>query len=115
VEFRKRYYQEALRAIMCDSRETVPAALAMFWLAGGDAVKTTEYAANFGRDTDTIATMAGALAGAFGGMSALRPEWRAKFEQTGAMEKQQQLAARLINVCRTKAQEQATFLRVYPC
>jgi len=115
VAFRELYYKsDALRKVFCDSRETVPAVLALFWLAGGDAAKTIEYGANFGRDADTIATMAGALAGAFSGMSAMRPEWRAKFEQTGAMEKQQQLAARLINICKTKAQEQATFLRAYP-
>jgi len=112
--FRERYYNsDALRLVFCDSRETIPAALALFWLAGGDATKTIEYGANFGRDADTIATMAGALAGAYSGMAAMRPEWLAKFEQTGAMSKQQQLADRLLSICRTKAQEQATFLRMY--
>ncbi|MCL2701738.1 MAG: ADP-ribosylglycohydrolase family protein [Phycisphaerae bacterium] len=113
--FREHYYQsDAIRLVQCDSRETIPAALALFYLAGGDTTKTIEFAANFGRDADTIATMAGALAGAFRGAASMHPEWLAKFEQTGAMSKQQQLAAQLVNICRTKAQEQATFLRIYP-
>jgi len=113
--FREQYYaSDMLRLVFCDSRETIPAAMALFWLAGGDATKTIEFAANFGRDADTIATMAGALAGAFSGTAAMRPEWLAKFEQAGAMAKQQQLAEQLISICRTKAQQQATFLRAYP-
>ena len=35
------------------------------------------YAANFGRDTDTMGTMAGAIAGAWGGTEAInRSGWR---------------------------------------
>jgi len=112
--FRDLHYQHALRPVQCDSRETVPAALALFWLAGGDATKTIETAANFGRDADTIATMAGALAGAFSGLDSPRTEWRDKLHKTGMLDKQHALADQLITICRTKAQEQASFLHAYP-
>jgi len=64
--FRERYYAEHLLPgiAMPDSRETVPVALALFALAEGDPERAIVYGANFGRDADTIASMAGALAGA---------------------------------------------------
>jgi ADP-ribosylglycohydrolase len=74
--FRQSYYETVhLYNTFCDSRETVPVALALFYLSGGDVNKAIEYGANFGRDADTIATMAGAVGGAFAGMDALRPQW----------------------------------------
>jgi ADP-ribosylglycohydrolase len=66
------------RSIMCDSRETIPIALALFRIADGNFDLSVQYGANFGRDADTIATMAGAIAGAYGGLSGIRPEWVAK-------------------------------------
>ena len=77
--FRKYYYENAeLYKNPCDSRETVPVALALFCLAGGDVNKAIPFGANFGRDADTIATMAGAVAGAFTGMAGLKKEWVSK-------------------------------------
>ena len=74
--FRAAYYDTVpLPHTISDSRETVPVALALFLLAHGDAVRTIEYGANFGRDADTIATMAGAVAGAFAGVDGIKPEW----------------------------------------
>jgi ADP-ribosylglycohydrolase len=63
-EFRTRYHASARQPDACDARETVPAAAALACLAQGDVRVAVEYGANFGRDTDTIATMAGALCGA---------------------------------------------------
>lgn len=75
--FRARYYEERLfaGAAMADARETVPVALALFDLAQGDPRLTVIYGANFGRDADTIASMAGAIAGAFQGAAAFPPGW----------------------------------------
>ena len=47
--FRAAYHQRFRRAIACDSRETVPATLALLQLAAGDPYRTLCYAANFGR------------------------------------------------------------------
>ncbi len=55
--------------------EAVPATLALFLLAEGKWRKTVEYCANFGRDADTLATMSGAIAGAFEGVGAIPQEW----------------------------------------
>jgi ADP-ribosylglycohydrolase len=75
--FRERYYAERILPgiAMPDARETVPVALSLFYLADGDPRQTILYGANFGRDADTIASMAGALAGALHGASALSAEW----------------------------------------
>jgi ADP-ribosylglycohydrolase len=61
--------------ITCDSRETVPITLALFLLADGDVERCVAYGANFGRDADTIASMAGAIAGALHGVGGIRSEW----------------------------------------
>jgi ADP-ribosylglycohydrolase len=78
--FRSRYYGERLLPGIAapDARETVPVALALFYLAEGDPERTIIYGANFGRDADTIASMAGALAGALRGVDALPARWVAK-------------------------------------
>jgi ADP-ribosylglycohydrolase len=124
-DFRKEYYQKCLGDIVSDSRETVPCVLALFKLADGDPVKAVEYGANFGRDADTIGTMAGALAGAFRGVEALKPEWVAKIESAfGTKQKpskgyaveentapnQRELAEKLIEVTLAKAEEEKNAL-----
>ena len=86
--FRERYYNECLFDIICDSRETIPLALALFMLAGGDPEQTIVYAANFGRDADTVASMAGAIAGAYRGISGFPAEWIAKIESENSTQKQ---------------------------
>lgn len=73
--FRAAYHRRFRRAVMCDSRETVPATFALIWLAGGDADKAVMLSANFGRDSDTIGCMAGGICGALqgpGGTAAAR-------------------------------------------
>jgi ADP-ribosylglycohydrolase len=52
------------------SRESIPAAFAIVRLAGGDPWRAAVIAANFGDDTDTIGSIACAMAGACGGMAA---------------------------------------------
>jgi ADP-ribosylglycohydrolase len=75
--FRERYYAEKLLPGIAspDARETVPVALALFYLAAGEPERTIVYGANFGRDADTIASMAGALAGAYAGVDAVPARW----------------------------------------
>lgn len=104
--FCEKYHAEGRQTLICDSRETVPAALALFYLAAGDLAKTIEYGANFGRDADTIATMAGALAGAYSGAGGLRPAWVEKLKTTGAYDRQKELAGKLADISVRKANEQ---------
>ena len=66
--FRKAFQESYCKPVVCDSRETVPAALAMVWFARGDPWKAVVLSANFGRDADTIGCMAGGICGALTGI-----------------------------------------------
>ncbi|MFC0681015.1 ADP-ribosylglycohydrolase family protein [Lysobacter korlensis] len=57
------------------SIEELPIALGMVRVAGGDYREAVLGAVNYGRDSDSIATMAGAICGALGGSAAVPPEW----------------------------------------
>ena len=82
--FRRHVHDHAERFFQlrkANSLETVPLTLALFSLAAGELERCVIYAANFGRDTDTMGAMAGAIAGAWGGTDAIRPEWREKVKR----------------------------------
>ncbi len=55
--------------------EAIPATFALFRLTSGEFVNGVLAAANFGRDSDTLAAIVGALAGAKNGLSAIPEEW----------------------------------------
>ena len=74
----------------------------MVRLAGGDPRRTVCYAANFGRDTDTIACMAGSIAGALAGASAFPKDWLAKVVREASRD-QLELARVLVDVAGRKA------------
>ncbi len=78
--FRSAFYGDWLRAEPCDSRETVPVALALFEMAEGEPERAIRWGVNFGRDADTIGTMVGGLCGAYRGASGLPPHWVSKVE-----------------------------------
>jgi ADP-ribosylglycohydrolase len=100
--FRTAYHDGFRRAIACDSRETVPATMALLWLAQGDPHRTLCYAANFGRDSDTIACMAGSIAGALSGRRGFPADWLATVARDAARD-QNALARALVDVARRKA------------
>ena len=60
------------------SIEEVPVALGFLVVANGDFEQSIFGAANYGRDNDSIAGMAGAIAGALHGDGVIRPEWIAQ-------------------------------------
>ncbi len=57
------------------SIEELPIALGMLVAAGGDYRESVLGAVNYGRDSDSIAVMAGSLAGALGGLAAVPSAW----------------------------------------
>lgn len=59
---------------------SVPTAIFSFLSHPGDFAATVIYAVSLGGDTDTIASMAGAIAGAYLGVDALPPKWLARLE-----------------------------------
>jgi ADP-ribosylglycohydrolase len=105
--FRSAYHQRFRQTIACDSRETIPATIAICLLANGDPVKAVEQGANFGRDSDTIATMAGAICGALGGARAIPPAWTDQIE-AATVEAQRTTAGRLVSIARAKARAETS-------
>jgi ADP-ribosylglycohydrolase len=103
--FRARYHEKFRQRIACDSRETVPAALAIVALAKGDPRLAASLGANFGRDADTIACMAAAICGALSGIS---PENAELIERlpAEAQRAQADLALRLATVTRAKMESE---------
>jgi len=103
-KFRQHVYDHAddfLEPRKMNSRETVPITLALFSLAQGDPEKTITYAANFGRDADTMAAMGGAIAGAFRGLEAIPKRWLEK-AAAHAQVKQEELAEGLVEAAIAK-------------
>jgi ADP-ribosylglycohydrolase len=111
--FRERYHRKFRQAIACDSRETVPAALAIVWLAKGDPGQAAIFGANFGRDADTIACMAAGICGALNGVS---PSNAALVERLpeDCRKAQAELASRLAAVTRTKMDSEIRALKRCP-
>ncbi len=109
--FRARFYASHLREEQCDSRETVPVALALFELAKGEAERAILSGANFGRDADTIATMVGGLCGAFQGAEGLPARWVEQVEANPQVQYRLQ-AQRLAAIVRQRAQEAERYARL---
>jgi ADP-ribosylglycohydrolase len=65
--------------------ETVPAAIALFVSSGGDPEQAVFGGANIGGDTDTIASIAGALAGAFSGIERVNKNLYGHIERVNAL------------------------------
>jgi ADP-ribosylglycohydrolase len=57
------------------SIEELPVALGILVACGGDYRESVLGSVNYGRDSDSIAVMAGAIAGALGGMDVVPTEW----------------------------------------
>lgn len=68
------------------SIEEVPVALALLLACDGAFPAATLAAANYGRDCDSIAGMAGAIAGALHGVEALPPAWVRQVKEANRME-----------------------------
>jgi ADP-ribosylglycohydrolase len=107
--FRAAIYADRKRwffPLICDARETIPLTLAIFYLAQGDVVRCATYGANLGRDADTIASMATALAGAWQGLEGIPTSWRERVLRSVLLD-QEALAMRLVETARDKAAREA--------
>lgn len=78
----------AARELGCSvaAHESVPAAIAAFLFHGGEAGEAIRYAIQMGGDTDTIASMAGAMSGAMGGAGTLPGQVLEKLEDRNMLE-----------------------------
>ncbi|MFE4545877.1 ADP-ribosylglycohydrolase family protein [Streptomyces sp. NPDC056785] len=77
------------------SQESVPAAFAVLALSAGDPWRAGVMAANLGGDSDTIAAIAGAIAGAVHGLSALPEDAVATLREVNGLDLEP-LTARLL-------------------
>lgn len=68
------------------SIEELPAALGLVLAYDGDARRAILGAVNYGRDSDSIATMAGALCGGLGGLDAIPADWRTEVESASRID-----------------------------
>ena len=66
---------DARRPSRTKSIEELPVAIGMIVLTGGDCREAVLGGVNYGRVCDSIATMAGAITGALGGLAAVPEEW----------------------------------------
>jgi ADP-ribosylglycohydrolase len=75
-------YYESLQASLVGSEaaQTLAVALGMLVAADGDLRQAIIGCVNYGRDNDSYATVAGAIAGALHGTSAIPPDWRGTVE-----------------------------------
>ncbi|MBN1810291.1 MAG: ADP-ribosylglycohydrolase family protein, partial [Anaerolineae bacterium] len=115
--FRESVYVESDRffcRLICDSRETIPLTLALLMLAEGDLEQSVVYAANLGRDADTVASMCGAIAGALGGVGSIRSDWVKKAQEVAGTD-QSALAARLAHVALGKYRREAEARSLFEC
>jgi ADP-ribosylglycohydrolase len=103
--FREHYHSKFRQRIACDSRETVPASLAIVRLARGNPALAASLGANFGRDADTIACIAAGICGALSGLS---PQNAELMEHLPAETRRAQvdLASRLALVTRAKMESE---------
>ncbi|MBI4286306.1 MAG: ADP-ribosylglycohydrolase family protein, partial [Chloroflexi bacterium] len=86
-----------------EPRETVPTALALFYLASGDYRQSVLYAANFGRDSDTIGAIVGAISGAYQGVDAVPVEWLRKVNEANPVN-QEDLAWQMLEALLNEVQ-----------
>ncbi len=71
------YYEHLLVSPLgSEAAQTLAVALGMLVAAEGDLQQAIIGCVNYGRDNDSYATVAGAIAGALHGTSAIPPEWR---------------------------------------
>ncbi|MFF0753664.1 ADP-ribosylglycohydrolase family protein [Streptomyces sp. NPDC004267] len=77
---------DARRPSRVHAVEELPIALGMLLVGAGDYRRTVLGAVNYGRDCDSIATMAGALAGALHGESAVPPDWAERVAEASRLD-----------------------------
>jgi ADP-ribosylglycohydrolase len=66
--------------------EAVPVSIGLFVAARGDPNQTILGAVNMGDDSDTVATIAGAISGAFAGIERLNSDWYRTIEEVNELQ-----------------------------
>lgn len=77
---------DARRPSRTKAIEELPVALGLVLVCAGSYERAVLGAVNYGRDADSIATMAGAITGALGGSSAIPASWREQVAASSRMD-----------------------------
>lgn len=96
------------------SIEELPVALGFVLAHGGDFVSSVLGAVNYGRDADSIATMAGSITAALGGRDVIPPDWITEIESASRVDLTavgQQMAAAAVEIARRDADRAHEHLR----
>lgn len=88
--------------------DSAPTAVGLFVFAGGDPLESIVGGANIGNDTDTIAAMSGALAGALRGFRAVPPDLLASLREANPEFDLETLAQGLTDVAWRNVKSSAT-------
>ena len=83
-EVLKRLYE--LIGVDMYAEQLLPCAIGLMGLADGDLGRAMLWAANLGGDTDTLASMTGALCGAWRGLRAINREWLWQVETVNGLD-----------------------------
>ena len=75
LEVREPFWRRFGGRVPTDSLEVVGESYAMFWIAKGDPKQCMIGGASLGRDADCVASIAGAIAGAYRDIDAIPMEW----------------------------------------
>ena len=75
ASMREELYQTVVQEFFADGAESLAIAMSFFWQAKGDFIRSVTGCVNFGRDNDSSAGIAGAIAGALNGAGAIPQEW----------------------------------------
>lgn len=86
--------------------ESVPAAILAFLRSPDDPAEVIDYAIGLGGDTDTIAAMAGAMAGSRCGATALPAEWLPRIEHGHRIAQVADALARIATSCARNGERQ---------
>ncbi len=87
-----------------ETAEAVPAAIGIFIASRGDPMKAIHLAVNLGGDTDSVASMAGAISGAWKGIQAVDRKILKEVEDVNGLNLDD-LAMKLTNIALKKAKE----------
>jgi len=100
------YYERLLVSPLgSEAAQTLAVGLGMLVAAQGDFQQAIIGCVNYGRDNDSYATLAGAIAGALGGTSVIPPEWRDTVEAANPEPDLRALSLGLAQVAQKRQQE----------
>ena len=75
LEVRESFWERFGGRVPTDSLEVVGESFAMLWITKGDPKQVMIAGASLGRDADCVASIAGAIAGAYKGIDAIPSDW----------------------------------------